>query len=159
MSPFIFVERRDMAGLSAALKLIDINTQGPTGMSLLHSAAAKDGSLEMTEELIRRGINVNLRDSDGATALLYAAEWSRIDVAEAILNAGGDLNIEDEHGNQPLWYAAGKPRPNYELIELFMRRGADPHHRNRYGTSPLDLAKQRKNHLLMRALRGVVDSN
>lgn len=158
MSPFICVERRDRTGLAAALRSVDINVRDNVGESLLHSAAGKHGSVEMAQELIRRGIDVNFQDCEGATALLYAAEWKRRDVAEVILGAGGRLDIADEHGNEPLWYAVGNA--DHQLVEMFMRHGADPRHRNTYGKCPLDIAHEDEGDpVMLRILGGEADAD
>jgi ankyrin repeat protein len=140
MSPFICVERGDLRQLQAVLNSVDINIRDNVGESLLHSAAGKHGSVEMADELIRRGIDVNLQDECGSTALLFAAVWKRRDIARVILYAGGRVDIADEHGNEPLWYATSNR--DYELVKMLIGNGADPHHCNRYGKSPIDIAME-----------------
>lgn len=161
INPFMCVLRDDKAALIASLQLADINAIEPVSHgSLLHEAVGNrvpDGkpiSTEIAEELVKRGIDVNHRDKNGFTALAYAARYNRRDIATIILNAGGRPNITDDHGNQPLWYAAGNPHPDYELIELLIRHGADPGHRNKYGKCPLDIAHEDEGDLNMLRLFG-----
>jgi ankyrin repeat protein len=102
--------------------------------------------------LIRRHINVNQQDNDGMTPLHYAAVYSNHSLAEKIVNAGGSLKIVDKHGNGPLWTAVFNARGSYSIVDLFLRRGADPHHKNNHGLSPLDFAKRIEDSVLMQRL-------
>jgi len=112
-------------------------------MTLLHAAAGKSGSLEIADELIRRGIGLDLQDEDGATALIIATVWRKAAIAELILRSGARVDVTDDHGNQALWYAVRDPKRDDDVIRLLMRFGADPHHRNRCGKTPVDAARKR----------------
>lgn len=155
MSPFICIERRDKSSLTAALGSVDINTRNSAGESLLHAAAGKHGSAEMAAEVVRRGIDVNLQNRNGATALHFAVEFRHKDVAAIILGAGGRFDVEDEHGNQPLWYAVRDPHRDLSMIELLLLHGADPNHRNQYGKTPLEAARARGIEPLVQLLTAV----
>jgi ankyrin repeat protein len=147
---FYYSYRGDRAGLAAALETTDVNVTNIVGECLLHDAAGKMGSVEMATDLIRRGINVNHQNHRGTTSLTYAVIWCKKDVAEVILHAGGRPDIADEHGNEPLWYAVGDSHRDYDMIQLLVQHGADPLHRNKYGKTPMDIARDRG---LERALR------
>ena len=43
--------------------------------------------------LIERGIDINYRDKNGATALYTAVHWQRIQLAELLLSKGANPNI------------------------------------------------------------------
>lgn len=138
-----YVDRGDIDGLITALESGegDINFTDVDGQSLLHAAVTENVPATIAAELIARGIDVNRQDSEGRTALAYAATLKRGDVADLILAAGGRVDIADRHGNQPLWYAVHSQLGNHDLIQALVRHGADPHHRNRYGKSPMSLAQ------------------
>ena len=55
--------------------------------------------------LIERGIDVNLRDSGGATALMYTAFCGHAQVIELLLSAGANPFFENEKGEKPFHIA------------------------------------------------------
>lgn len=61
-----------------------LNAQDPRGFTLLHWAA-RNGAVDVVELLIGRGVDVNLRNNTGQTALHCAKDEA---VATALLNAG-----------------------------------------------------------------------
>ena len=51
------------------------------------------------------GVNVNVRDNGGQTALMYAAKWRRADVVRLLLEHNADVYACDEDGNNALHLA------------------------------------------------------
>lgn len=122
---------------------VDINTlEEDTGDSFLHCAIASELQ-ELSLYLINRGINVNIQDNNGDTALHFLPVYHNIEIGKAIMKAGGDPNIRNKHNNNSLWTAVFNARgKNYDLVELLLAYGADAHTPNNAGRSPLDFAKQ-----------------
>ncbi|KAJ5215320.1 uncharacterized protein N7498_001727 [Penicillium cinerascens] len=57
--------------------------------------------------LEQQGVNVQLQDNDGRTALHYAAMNDLYDVAKKVLVDGRlELNSQDKYGNTSLWWAS-----------------------------------------------------
>ena len=107
---------------------------------------------DIANDLIRRGIDLNHKDGNDATALHYCAEYQDISMASVLLQHNADINAEDKFGNQPLWYAVFEARGKYELVELLMENGANSEHKNRANRSPLNFAKQIEDAELVRIL-------
>lgn len=107
---------------------------------------------DIANDLIRKGIDLNHKDGNGATALHYCAEYQDISTASVLLQHKTDINAEDKLGNQPLWYAVFYAREKYELVELLMGNGANSEHKNRANRSPLDFAKQIEDAKLVKIL-------
>lgn len=124
----------------AKLSRIDERYRGGT---LLHHSIAY-GAHQVAVELIRRGIDVNMQDSNGQSALHFAAESCNVTVAELLIQHGGRFDLLDVHGNSPVWTAVFNARGNYELVRLFLKHGGARmvKVRNRHGRSPLDFAVQ-----------------
>ena len=73
------------------------------------------------------------------TFLILAAERGRIDEAEFFLDCGSDVNARDVFGASALRYAVGPP--NYDMVKLLIRRGADPKLEDNTGLTPLKIAE------------------
>lgn len=91
----------------------------------LHRAAA-DGDVEEMQRLIAGGCSLELFDYLGRAPLHCATEGRHLRAVEWLIAAGANINSHDEQhiGETPLCYAAKKDLS--ELVELLLRKGADP---------------------------------
>ena len=65
--------------------------------------AAKSGKVADIKAAIKNGADVNARDEDGSTALMYAVVLNtNPDVIKALIAAGADINAKDEEGRTAL---------------------------------------------------------
>jgi ankyrin repeat protein len=60
--------------------------------------------------------------------------------------------LEDIYGNQALWTAVFNAKGNYTVVEAFLKFKQDVEHKNKYGKSPLDFAKQITDQFLIKIL-------
>uniref|UniRef100_A0A8D0D320 Kinase D-interacting substrate 220b n=1 Tax=Sander lucioperca TaxID=283035 RepID=A0A8D0D320_SANLU len=86
--------------------------------------AAEQGSLEIVQELVRRGANVNLDDVDCWSALICAAKEGHDDVVKELLENSAYIEHRDMGGWTALMWAAYKGR--LEVTELLLENGANP---------------------------------
>jgi len=99
----------------------------------LHDAAEK-GNLEAVKQHLAAGANVNAKDDDGWTPLLYAAAEGRKEVAELLIANGADVNV-NVYGTTPLHIAAFSGHT--EVVELLIANGADVNAKDEDGMTPL----------------------
>lgn len=113
----------------------------------LHSACVTN-AIEAASLLIENGANVNLPDKiTGAVPLHYCAVYNHYNMSDLILKNKGKLDVADKYGNEPLWTAVfnvKKDLKGLDIVELFLKHGADKNHKNKAGRSPLDFANQVK---------------
>ena len=123
---------------------VDINIRHEYGDSLLTTAIAycKD---DIAKDLIERNIDIDYQRPDGSSPLHFCAIYNNFEIAKLLVRRKAKINVYDRIGNSPLWYAvleANRRGEDYRMVKLFLEHGADIHHKNKAGRSPLDLAKQ-----------------
>ena len=68
------------------------------------------------------GADVNAKDGDGNTAMVWAAYRGHDKVFTLLIKAGADVNSKDSYGNTALLWAASKG--NDKAVELLKQHGA-----------------------------------
>ena len=107
---------------------VDINTQHPTsGTTALMIASSYYYYDEMVAYLIRKGADVNMKDNDGKTSLLWAASNS-LENAKVLLADGAKVNIAANDGMTPFLQATlgvSSGKVTIEMCELLRKNGAN----------------------------------
>src|SRR5438093_4658282 len=86
--------------------------------------AARKSDTATVRALLKKGIDVNIRDIDGTTALYWAAYESDSEIAELLIRAGADVKAANRYGVAPLYLAC--VNGNAGLSEMLLKAGADP---------------------------------
>lgn len=90
-----------------------------SGKTLLMKAA-QSGDVEKIRQLIYSNANVNQKDNDGWTALMYAVRYSEsFECLEELLQAGADTSIRNNYGSSALILAACYNKNPKILKKLF----------------------------------------
>ena len=101
--------------LGAALVVLPVGSahaQGSSDESRLRDLAGRASSYTgEVRELLARGVDPNVPDSGGRTAVHAAAAIGASETLDVLLQAGGEPNAEDEDGNTPLHFAADASSP------------------------------------------------
>ena len=107
---------------------IDINTQHPTsGTTVLMIASSYYYYDDMVEFLIRKGAKLDLQDSEGRTALIWAASNS-LPNAKILVANGAKVNIAANDGMTPFIQATlgvSSGKVSIELCDLLRKKGAN----------------------------------
>ena len=100
----------------------DPDERDASGKTLL-MRAAKEGNEWELKQLLESHANVNLKDSDGWTALMYAVRYSgSLECVEKLLEAGADVTEKNTYGFSALVLAAsynGNPQILSKLLENY----------------------------------------
>ncbi|XP_028858461.1 kinase D-interacting substrate of 220 kDa B isoform X3 [Denticeps clupeoides] len=121
---FGYVEEENLAALKAHLdKFKEVDGRNDNGQTPL-MLAAEQGSLEIVQELIRRGANVNLDDVDCWTALISAAKEGHVEVVKELLENSAYIEHREMGGWTALMWAAYKGR--VEVAKVLLENGANP---------------------------------
>ena len=89
------------------------------------------GHTEVVQALIDKGVDVNAKTADGATALIMAAQEGHREVAQALIAQGADVNAKRTDGWTALMVAAEKGHP--EIVQVLIAQGADVDAKAAYG--------------------------
>ena len=85
--------------------------------------AARAGDQGRVQSLLSSGAEVNARDEEGSTALMFAALQADKNMVQALLAAGADPNLRDANGETALLLGAGH---SAEIVRALLAAGADP---------------------------------
>ena len=86
-------------------------------MELINAVMTHD--IERVRELLYNGVDPNIRNYDGETALIYASNNGRIDIVESLLRYGADPNIRNSYGETALIKASSCSHAKYFAIDVF----------------------------------------
>jgi len=87
--------------------------------------AARNGDLQGVRALlVRPGVNVNVPERDGTTALHYAVQRGHHALVTALVGARADVNARNRYGVTPLWLAS--LNGDAAVAGTLLRVGADP---------------------------------
>jgi ankyrin repeat protein len=114
----------DWRNSNALLKMVESNTNAPVAL---------------LNELKLRGLDINSIDSQGYSALHYAAMHSSLDVLDYLVDAGAAMNATDSNGSTPLHFASTVDKAN-----RLIKAGASLDTVNMNGETPISLAKRER---------------
>ena len=107
---------------------VDINTQHPSsGTTVLMIASSYYYYDDMVEYLIGKGADVNLKDSEGKTALIWASSNS-LENANILISNGAKVNEAANDGMTPFLQATlgvSSGKVPIEMCELLRKNGAN----------------------------------
>lgn len=97
-----FIKQGDLEKLKTALGSSEItsviNQLDEDGLGLVHWAADRGNVTILEQVLAVSGIDLNLRDSGGQTALHYASSCGNRDCVKLLVDLGADRDIRDDEG-------------------------------------------------------------
>lgn len=130
--------------------------------SFLH-AAIENGRKDIISDLLKRKIDVNIKDKKGNTALIYLLSFDQWDLfKDMLLKYNVDVHSTNNFGNGLLWNTIMATRTleskeiQYELVKLLLEKGANPLSKNIYDKTPLELAINEGNKKLVDLIKSYV---
>ena len=115
------------------------DTVDELGRNKLHHAA-NNGDYHLIRQILSEGVDVDVQDDNGWTALYFAAQSNHFETIDLLLEYKADPNIHNKQGNGPLWIAAINANGKYHGVLSLLKSHADPHHKNKHDRSPLYIA-------------------
>ena len=101
--------------------------------------AAEQNNVQIVRQLLQGGADVNAAQSDGLTALHWAAINNNLEMTEILLYAGGSFRSTTRVGGYtPLHLASQKG--NFEIMGAMLKAGADPNQFTSTGVTSMHFA-------------------
>ncbi|GEM_PF-1587481 len=104
-------------------------------------SALNSGDLEIVEQQLSHGANVNAADKYGRTPLYRAVSRGYLEMVSLLLSHGADVNTADEDGVTVLYWPVADN--NLEMASLLLSHGADVNIADQGGRTPLYRAVSR----------------
>ena len=138
MSPQAFlqsVEKGDASAVSLFLESkMPPDTRSEEGLTAL-MIAADAGHVEVIKALVKGKADIDATSSkDGFTALHLAASQGDLETCRLLIDAGASLGLSSNDGTTPLMIAV---KSSYDVVELFLERGAPVNSQNQLGETAL----------------------
>jgi ankyrin repeat protein len=118
--------------------LCSVATLGAAGKDAPVADAVERRDLPAVQSLLKGRADVNAPQSDGATALHWAAYLEDANTTALLIRAGAKADIPNHYGITPLALACSNG--NAAVIQQLIKGGADPNRPVRAGETPLMLA-------------------
>jgi len=98
------------------------------------TAASSNDAVNVLK-ILDQGIDIEVRNQDGATALLIATHNNAVAAARILIDAGADVNAMNHIQDSPYLYAGAEGK--LEILKMTLEHGADLSSINRYGGTAL----------------------
>ena len=126
-------------------EIVDEEKAKELGKELMNMA--DKGNVEAVENLIELGADVNQKDNEGWTPLMYASYGGRLEIIKKLIEAKADINQKDKSGDTALML--GFMNDSLEIVDTLIENGADVSGEN--GIKALMRASQKK--VILRSLK------
>jgi ankyrin repeat protein len=113
--------------------------------------AIEKGNVDIVNQLIEEGINVNVV-RDESTPLMIAASRGRIEIAETMLQAGANINEKNHEGWTAL-HKAAHDQNETDIVQFLMDSGIDIESKTRSGKTALMLAEEKGHRDIVRVIK------
>ena len=105
--------------------------------------AARRADWAAVRALLQEGADVDGREGDGSTALVWASYHDNREIADLLIGAGADVDAANDLGVTPLWAASENGSP--AMAEALLAAGADPNRALPFGETLLMTASRAGN--------------
>jgi len=107
------------AFIAAAVKVGNFNKDY---LERLLITSSKNDYINSVKNLIQKGVDVNIQDRSGITALIYACYNKNVQIIKLLILSGADINKRDDEGLTPLMNAS--KHGNLDIVEELLNNHA-----------------------------------
>jgi uncharacterized protein len=96
------------------------------------------GDTNAVEHMVAKGADVNVKDKDGITALMWASTLGHTETAKFLIAKGADVNARTPNGDTALIFAATSRY--IDTVKILIDHGADVNAADKTGRTALMMA-------------------
>ena len=115
------------------------------GDTCLHKAARQECSIEVVQEIIDHGADVNTPNNENQTALLVACIHKYEGAINVLLNAIADPNITDDTYGDTCLHKAARQECSTEVLQAIIDHGVDVNATNKKNVTAFMIASHKGN--------------
>ncbi|CAL8117038.1 unnamed protein product [Orchesella dallaii] len=123
---------------------VSFNADKENGETVLLSAIKGGRSEEFIRTLIKFGADFTVMNTQGSTALHYAAAWTNLPALKLLISLGCDVNAKNVLGNTPIHevFLENCGNKAHEIVCELVNKRANVNLKNIHGELPIDLARK-----------------
>jgi len=118
-------------------------------------AAADSGDTAKVAGSIKQGIEINVTDEHGQTALMLAADQGHVDTVKLLLQHGASLDLQNKLGGTALMLASFNG--HLEVVTELLKAGADVNPKSKDGYTALMQATVKLNETAVQIINLLLD--
>jgi len=115
------------------------NSENAENYSCLYGASYQ-GRINVVEFFLSKGIDINVKSSDGVSSLMIASQNGHLNIVELLLSKGANVNDTSNDGISSLMVAS--QNGHFSIVELLLSNGANVNHISNDNSSSLMVASQ-----------------
>ncbi len=136
------LEKADEMFKSKQVDIFEITDSKANWLHEVLKAMPNDTPIKTIKYLLDKGVSPTAKDYYHMTPLHYAMRGENIEAAKILLEAGADPNARDMSGGLiPFRMACGQPF-NQELVEFFLKHGANIYGQDSEGRTWMEIVKK-----------------
>ena len=108
--------------INQLLEVANIDERDPNGCTALMLLTEDEDFAEMVQKFVDAGAGLDIKNKDGATALMRASDENCAEIVEILIKAGAGLDIKDKDGATALMRASDENCA--EIVEILIKAGA-----------------------------------
>ena len=120
----------------------DVNVKEPDQSMSGLMVAVMEENVEIITLLLENGVDVNVQNKNGETALILASMFGYIEIVKLLLENGAVVDTKEALGMTALMVASGEG--HLEIVKILLKNGADLNVKDNYNNTALMLASTRR---------------
>jgi ankyrin repeat protein len=147
-------KRKVIVGIGSVIAVLFLANKPAlaAGADVRLADAASQRDTATIRALLKKGVDVNVSQADGATALQWLVHWNDLEGVNLLLQARANANLANDHGVTPLGLAC--ENGNGAIVERLLGADADPNAAQTNGVTPLMIAARGGSLDIVKALLG-----
>jgi ankyrin repeat protein len=107
-----------------------------------------NGHLEIVKVLIENGTDVNCKNNNGWTPLIWLSNYGNLEIVKVLIENGADVNCEDNDNWTPL--IESSYQGYLKIVKVLIENGADWNIKNKDNKDFMDYLSKKNKEIIIR---------